>query len=82
MKSAKETVKAIREELQAIRKAIAAIELQLSQLEADSRAPAAPPRSEQQPVKRPPGVEAWTPFRLKVRRVNPCVVELGERWEH
>jgi hypothetical protein len=63
-------MKAIRAELQGIKRAIAAIEFQLRQLESESRAPAAPPRSEQQPVKRPPGVEGRAPFRLKVRRSN------------
>jgi hypothetical protein len=70
VKSAKEAIKVIRGELQAIKRAIAAIEFQLRQLETESRAPAAPPRSEQLPAKRPPGVEARTPFRLKVRRSN------------
>jgi hypothetical protein len=70
MKSAKETMKAIREEIQAIKRAIAAIELQLRQMETGSWASAVPPHSEQQPVKRPPGVEARAPFRLKVRRSN------------
>jgi hypothetical protein len=70
VKSAKETIKVIRGELQAIKRAIAAIEFRLRQLESGSQAPAAPPRSEQQPVKRPPGVEGRSPFRLKVRRSN------------
>ena len=73
MKSAKETIKVIRAELQAIKRAIAAIEFQLRQLESESRTAAAPPGAEQQPVqpvKRPPGVEARTPFRRKVRRSN------------
>jgi hypothetical protein len=73
MKSAKETIKVIRAELQAIKRAIAAIEFQLRQLESERRTPATPPRAEQQPVqpvKRPPGVEVWTPFRLKVRQSN------------
>ena len=69
MKSANETMRAIRVELHSMKKAIAAIELQLSQLETESQAPAATTR-EQQPVKRPPGVEARAPFRLKVRRSN------------
>jgi hypothetical protein len=55
MKSAKEMMKVIRAELQAIK---TAVQFQLAQLESESRTPAALPRAEQRPVKRPPGVEA------------------------
>ena len=67
--SNQETIKGIREQLKALKEAITVIEFNLSQLESESQAPAA--RSEQQqPAKRPPGVEEKPPFKLKMRRSN------------
>jgi hypothetical protein len=53
------TIKGIREQLKAIKKAITAIEFKLLQLGSESQAPAV--RSEQQPMKRPPGFEERPP---------------------
>jgi hypothetical protein len=66
--SNQETIKGIREQLKAIKEAITVIEFKLSQLESESQAPAV--RSEQQPAKRPPGVEEGPPLKLKVRSSN------------
>jgi hypothetical protein len=67
--SYQETIKGIREQLKSIQEAVTAIEFKLSQLESESQAPAV--RSEQQqPTKRPPGVEERPPFKLKMRRSN------------
>jgi hypothetical protein len=64
-----ETLKGIRQQLKAIKDTITVIEFKLSQLESESQALAA--RSEQQqPTKRPPGVEERPPLNLKVRRSN------------
>jgi hypothetical protein len=64
-----ETIKDIRDQLKAIKEVIGVIEFKLSQLESQSQAPVA--RSEQQPPKRPPGVEEKRPaFKLKVRQSN------------
>ena len=54
--SNREIIKGIREQLKAIKQAITAIEFKLSQLESESQAPAAR-SAQQQPAKRPPGVE-------------------------
>jgi hypothetical protein len=53
--SNQETIKGIREQLKAIKDAISVIEFKLSKLESESQGPAT--RSEQQPAKRPTGVE-------------------------
>jgi hypothetical protein len=67
--SNQEPIKGIRDQLKAIKEAITVVEFKLSQLESESKAPA--PRSEQQqPAKRPPGVEERPPFKLKMRRSN------------
>jgi hypothetical protein len=67
--SNQETIKGIRQQLKVVKDAITAIEFKLSQLESERQAPTA--RSEQQePPKRPPGVEGKPPFKLKVRRSN------------
>jgi len=74
-----ETIKGIREQLKAIKEALTAIEFKLSQLESENQAPSAPAaRSEQQqPAKRPPGVEERpvsisqrTPFGKQERRAK------------
>jgi len=57
--SNQETIKGIREQLKAIKEAISVIEFKLSQLESESQVPVA--LSEQQPAKRPPGVEERPP---------------------
>jgi hypothetical protein len=67
--SNREIIKAIREQLKAIKQAITAIEFKLSQLESENQAPAAR-NEQQQPTKRPPGVEERRPFKLKMRRSN------------
>jgi hypothetical protein len=67
--SNQETIKGIRDQLKTIKEAITVIEFKLSQLESERQTPAA--RSEQQqPAKRPPGVEEKPPFKLKLRRSN------------
>jgi len=66
--SNQETIKGIREQLRAIKEAITVIEFKLSQLESETKAPAA--RSEQQPARRPPGVEERPALQLKMRRSN------------
>ena len=67
--SNQETIKGIREQLKAIKEAITVIEFRLSQLESESHAPAAR-NEQQQPAKRPPGVEERPPLKLKMRRSN------------
>jgi hypothetical protein len=67
--SNQETIKGIREQLKAIKEAITVIEFKLSQLDSESHAPA-PPSEQQQPAKRPPGIEERSPFKLKMRRSN------------
>jgi hypothetical protein len=67
--SNQETIKGIREKLKTIKEAMSVIEFKLSQLESESQVQAA--RSEQQqPAKRPLGVEERPPRKLKVRRSN------------
>ena len=64
-----QAIKGIRKQLKAIRDAINVIEFKLSQLESESQAPAAQ-SEQQQPAKRPPGVEERPPFKLKMRLSN------------